>query len=522
MLLGTEPLAAIAALDPLAIDVFGMNCATGPEDMREHVRTLSRHSACRSASIPNAGIPYLESTARRSTRSTRPASPPPSASSCPSSASASSADAAAPRPTHLAAVVAAVEGLTPAPRVLDRPVPREARRRRGAVAAEMTAPTRRRAHARRRSCRVPAGVGVVVRRGDPGAGQRVPRHRRARQRQRLQGVPRPAAGRGLGCHGAFAKSQTREGAHVLDVCVDYVGRDGVPDMVAIVDRYATQSTLPLVIDSTELDVVEAALVRLGGRAVINSVNLEDGRNKVDRLLPLAKRYGAAVVVLAIDEEGQARTADWKVDVCERIARIAIDEFGLEPHDLIFDCLTFPLGSGQEDLRGDALATIEAIERVKQRVPGCFTTLGVSNVSFGLVPGRAAGPQLGVPQGGHGPRAGLRDRAPGQDPAAAPHPRRAGRRSRSISIHDRRGDGRDSAGPPSGREVRPAAPVHGAVRGRDRGHGVRRGRSRPCRSRSGCTGGSSTANATGMEADLDEALRRTPAAGHHQQLPARRA
>jgi 5-methyltetrahydrofolate--homocysteine methyltransferase len=183
----------------------------------------------------------------------------------------------------------------------------------------------------------------------------------------------------------LAKSQTREGAHVLDVCVDYVGRDGAPDMIEVVDRFATQSTLPLVLDSTETAVIEAGLLRLGGRAVINSVNLEDGRKKVDVLLPLAKRYGAAVIVLAIDEEGQARTADWKVDVCKRIADIAIGEYGLEPGDLIFDCLTFPLGSGQEDLRRDGLATLEAIERVKAEIPGCYTTLGVSNVSFGLSP-----------------------------------------------------------------------------------------------------------------------------------------
>ncbi len=172
---------------------------------------------------------------------------------------------------------------------------------------------------------------------------------------------------------------------MLDVCVDYVGRDGVPDMVAVVDRYATQSTLPLVLDSTEIAVVQTGLTRLGGRAVINSVNLEDGRKKADVLLPAAKRYGAAVVVLAIDEEGQARTADWKVDVCRRVAEIAVDEYGLETHDLIFDCLTFPLGSGQEDLRGDAKETLEAIRRVKAEIPGCYTTLGVSNVSFGLSP-----------------------------------------------------------------------------------------------------------------------------------------
>src|SRR5690606_27101202 len=170
-----------------------------------------------------------------------------------------------------------------------------------------------------------------------------------------------------------------------DVCVDYVGRDGVADMVRVVDRLATQSTLPLVIDSTEVDVVEAALRRIGGRAVINSVNLEDGRRKADVLFPLAKQFGAALVALAIDEEGQARTADWKVDVCKRIAGIAVEEYGLEPSDLIFDTLTFPLGSGQEDLRKEGLATLEAIERVKREIPGCHTVLGVSNVSFGLSP-----------------------------------------------------------------------------------------------------------------------------------------
>jgi 5-methyltetrahydrofolate--homocysteine methyltransferase len=183
----------------------------------------------------------------------------------------------------------------------------------------------------------------------------------------------------------IAKAQTAEGANSLDVCVDYVGRDGVADMVALVEQLATKSTLPLVVDSTEVAVVEAALKRLGGRAVINSVNLEDGRRKADVLFPMARRYGAALIALAIDEEGQARTADWKVDVCRRIADIGIGDFGLEPADLIFDTLTFPLGSGQEDLRKDGLATLEAIERVKAEIPGCFTTLGVSNVSFGLSP-----------------------------------------------------------------------------------------------------------------------------------------
>jgi 5-methyltetrahydrofolate--homocysteine methyltransferase len=386
MLLGTEPAAAIAALDPLAIDVLGMNCATGPDDMREHVRTLARSSRLPISVVPNAGIPALVDD-----RTVYPLSP------------AGLADAqrefvtdlgvsivggcCGTTPAHLAAVVEAVADLTPRPRVLDRPAQRR-----------------------------PGLAGVLIGPHDDGATD----VEVVDDREALVTEYRPALaslysavtleqdtaflaiGERANANGskafrelllaedwdgmvALAKSQTREGAHVLDVCVDYVGRDGAPDMVAVVDRYATQSTLPLVIDSTQSDVVEAALLRLGGRAVINSVNLEDGRNKADVLLPLAKRYGAAVVVLAIDEEGQARTADWKVEVCERVARIAVDEFGLEPQDLIFDCLTFPLGSGQDDLRHDAVETLEAIARIRELVPGCGTTLGVSNISFGLAP-----------------------------------------------------------------------------------------------------------------------------------------
>ena len=406
MLLGTEPLAAIAALDPLAIDVLGMNCATGPEDMREHVRTLSRHSRLPISVIPNAGIPHLDDG-----RTVYPLDP--------------EGLAAAQRefvtelgvsivggccgttPDHLAAVVAAVDGITPRRRVLDR-----AGYVRPGAAGALTAPDEADTAVAGGAEAQPSTHGAIRVAGGAEAQPSTHGAIRVEWRPALASLYAAATleqdnaflaiGERANANGSrafrelllaedwdatvqLAKSQTREGAHVLDVCVDYVGRDGVPDMIEIVDRYATQSTLPLVIDSTEIDIVEAALVRLGGRAVINSVNLEDGRNKVDRLLPLAKRYGAAVVVLAIDEEGQARTADWKVDVCERIARIAIDEYGLEAHDLIFDCLTFPLGSGQDDLRRDALETITAIERVKERIPGCFTTLGVSNVSFGLSP-----------------------------------------------------------------------------------------------------------------------------------------
>ena len=362
MLLGTEPLAAIAALDPLSIDVLGMNCATGPEDMREHVRTLSRHSRKPICVIPNAGIPHMEDG-----RTCYPLSPEDLAAAHREFVSefgvAVVGGCCGTTPEHLRQVVDAVRDLRPAPRVL-------------AGDAEASTDGVIRIEFEPSLASLYSAVPIRQDTSFLVIGERANANGSKAFREMLLAEDWEQMV-------ALAKSQTREGAHVLDVCVDYVGRDGVPDMIEVVDRYATQSTLPLVIDSTEIAVIEAALVRIGGRAVINSVNLEDGRNKVDVLLPLAKRYGAAVVVLAIDEEGQARTADWKVDVCKRIADIAVDEFGLETHDLIFDCLTFPLGSGQEDLRRDGMETLEAIERVKREIPGCFTTLGVSNVSFGL-------------------------------------------------------------------------------------------------------------------------------------------
>ena len=384
MLLGTEPPAAIASLDPLPIDVLGMNCATGPEDMREHVRTLSRSSRLPISVIPNAGIPYLDGD-----RTVYPLDPAGLAAAhrefVDQFGVAIVGGCCGTTPEHLAAVVDAVGELTARPRAVDRP--RSVRPGASGVGTDPRQLT---------EAQIADPRGVVPVEWRPALASLYSAVTLEQENAFL------AIGERANANGSrafrelllaedwdgmvqLARSQTREGAHVLDVCVDYVGRDGLPDIVQVVDRFATQSTLPLVIDSTEPEVIEAGLIRLGGRAVINSVNLEDGRIKADRLLPLARRYGAAVIVLAIDERGQARTADWKVEVCERVAAVAIEEYGLEAHDLIFDCLTFPLGSGQEDLRGDAAETLEAIERVKAAVPGCSTTLGVSNVSFGLAP-----------------------------------------------------------------------------------------------------------------------------------------
>src|SRR3954452_9885838 len=187
---------------------------------------------------------------------------------------------------------------------------------------------------------------------------------------------------------AMAREQVKEGAHVLDVCVDYVGRDGTVDMDEIAGRFATQASLPLLFDSTEPPVVEAGLMHHGGKAILNSANLEEGDGegkRMDRVFKLAREYGAAVICLTIDEEGQARDADWKLRVAKRIYDIAIERYGIEPTDLIFDPLTFPLSTGDDDLRRDAMETIEAIRRIKTELPGASTVLGLSNVSFGLKP-----------------------------------------------------------------------------------------------------------------------------------------
>ena len=350
MLLGSEISAAVTALDPLGIDVIGLNCATGPDDMREQVRYLSANSRKPISVIPNAGIPEMidgqtcyplspEALAAAHVEFVRDLGVQLVGGCCGTT------------PEHLRHVVDAVRDLTPAPRQVTWTPALSSLYSAVPIEQELS-------------------FHIIGERLNANGSRKF-------KETMLDGDLEQML--------TIAKTQTAEGANSLDVCVDYVGRDGTADMVNLVSHLATKSTLPLVVDSTEIEVVESALKRLGGRAVINSVNLEDGRRKADVLFPMAKRYGSALIALAIDEEGQARTADWKVDVCKRIADIGIGEFGLEASDLIFDTLTFPLGSGQEDLRKDGLATLEAIERVKAEIPGCFTTLGVSNVSFGLSP-----------------------------------------------------------------------------------------------------------------------------------------
>jgi 5-methyltetrahydrofolate--homocysteine methyltransferase len=187
---------------------------------------------------------------------------------------------------------------------------------------------------------------------------------------------------------AMAREQEKEGAHVIDVCVDYTGEDGVADMREVASRFATQSTLPLMLDSTEPPVIETGLQWIAGKPILNSVNLEDGDaegTRLDRFLTLAREYGAAVVCTCIDQEGQARTAEWKLRAARSIYTLAVERYGLEPSDLLFDPLALPLSTGMEESRRDGIETIEGIRRIKAELPGVGTILGLSNISFGLTP-----------------------------------------------------------------------------------------------------------------------------------------
>jgi 5-methyltetrahydrofolate--homocysteine methyltransferase len=184
---------------------------------------------------------------------------------------------------------------------------------------------------------------------------------------------------------AVAKEQVKEGAHMLDLCVAYVGRDEVRDMRETMKLFNTQVTLPVVIDSTEYPVIEEALKNYAGRAIINSINLEDGEERMSHVLPLCKRYGAAVIALTIDEAGMAKTREKKFEIAERIIDLSVNKYKMREEDLIFDTLTFTLGSGDEEFRTAGIETIESIRLIKQKHPKVKTILGVSNISFGLNP-----------------------------------------------------------------------------------------------------------------------------------------
>jgi 5-methyltetrahydrofolate--homocysteine methyltransferase len=357
MLLGSEIGAALTALEPLGVSLIGLNCATGPGEMSEHLRYLAGHAAIPVSCMPNAGLPVLAADGAR-----YPLTPGQLADAHETFTAefglALVGGCCGTTPEHLATVVDRVRG-RPLPPRRPRPEP-------GVASLYQHVPFRQ-------------DTSFLA------IGERTNANGSKAFREAL------LAGRFDDCV-EIARQQTRDGAHLLDVCVDYVGRDGAADMTEVAGRLATAATLPLVIDSTEPDVVRAGLEMLGGRAVVNSVNYEDGDgagSRIARVMPLVREHGAAVIALTIDERGQARTAEWKLEVATRLIEDLTGNWGMRVSDIIVDCLTFPIATGQEETRRDAIETIEAIRAVKRRYPDVQTTLGVSNVSFGLNPAARA-------------------------------------------------------------------------------------------------------------------------------------
>lgn len=353
MLLGSEIGAALTALEPLGIDMIGLNCSTGPAEMSEHLRYLARHSRTPLLCMPNAGLPILTKDGAHFPLDAQ-----------------GLADAqetfvrdyglsliggcCGTTPEHLRQLVDRVQGTVPVERA-PRPEP-------GAASLYQTVPFRQDT----------AYLAIGERTNANGS----KKFREAMLEARWDDCVE------------LAREQIREGAHMLDVCVDYVGRDGVADMAEIAGRFATASTLPIVLDSTEVDVIRAGLEKIGGRAVINSVNYEDGdgpESRFAQVTRLAQEHGAALIALTIDEEGQARTPEKKVEIAERLIDDLTGNWGIREEDILIDTLTFTICTGQEESRGDGVATIEAIRELKRRHPDVQTTLGLSNISFGLNP-----------------------------------------------------------------------------------------------------------------------------------------
>jgi 5-methyltetrahydrofolate--homocysteine methyltransferase len=349
MLLGTEIGAALTALEPFDVDTIGLNCATGPKEMNDAVRYLALNSTKEVSVLPNAGLPH--NVGGHAVYKLTPQE---------------LADyhkhfvqdygvrivggCCGTTPEHLKAVVDAVSGVEPAKRDVQRTgaassayttVPLDLEPKPLIVAEEMNTTTR------------------------------VEHFRKLVQGKKYDEIL------------ALAKKLVNDGSHMLDLCCAIVGEDEKGYITSILEKIATRVPAPILVDSTEADVVEEALKRIPGRAIINSINLEDGEKRTSKVLPMAKRYGAAVIALTIDEDGMALTADKKVAIAHRIHDLAVKKYGLDPTDLIFDALTLPISTGQEEYRTAGIETLNAVERIKKELPQVKTILGVSNISFGL-------------------------------------------------------------------------------------------------------------------------------------------
>ena len=351
MLLGTEIGAVLTALELLDIDILGLNCATGPDLMNDAVRYLGVNSTTHISVLPNAGLPQNEGghavyklkpeeLAKYHKHFVEDYGVRVVGGCCGTS------------PEHLKAVVDAVSRLEPAKRDV-RPV--------GAASSAYTS--------------VPLDLDPkpLVVAEEMNTTTRVEHFRNMVRGQKYDDIL------------ALAKKLVNDGSHMLDLCCAIVGEDEKGYISSILERIATRVPAPILVDSTEADVIEEALKRIPGKAIINSINLEDGEKRTSKVLPMAKRYGAAVIALTIDEEGMALTADKKVAIAHRIFDLATQKYGIRPVDLIFDALTLPISTGQEEYKTAGIETLNAIERIKKELPDVKTILGVSNISFGLDP-----------------------------------------------------------------------------------------------------------------------------------------
>ncbi|MBV9956945.1 MAG: homocysteine S-methyltransferase family protein, partial [Acidobacteria bacterium] len=350
MLNGTEISAALTALEPYPIDVIGMNCGTGPKHMTESIRYLCENAPLPVSVLPNAGLPEVKDGAQHYDET-------------PESFTA--------QITHFAKdfgvnIVGGCCGTTPA-------------HLKQVVEAMQSLPPKQ-----RNAKLIPAASSIYIQQPyvqDTSfliVGERV----NASGSKKMRDLLNAEDWDGLV---SLAKEQEREGAHVLDVNVDFVGRDGERDMHELASRLVTNVKIPLMLDSTEWQKMEAGLEHAGGKCILNSTNYEDGEPRFAKVLELAKRYGASVVIGTIDEEGMARDAEGKFRIARRAYEQATEKYGIAAQDIFFDPLALPISTGIEEDRRNALETIEGIRRIKGELPGCFTILGVSNISFGLNP-----------------------------------------------------------------------------------------------------------------------------------------
>jgi 5-methyltetrahydrofolate--homocysteine methyltransferase len=349
MLLGSEIGAALAVLEAFQPDAIGLNCATGPAEMNDAVRFLCQNSTVPVSIQPNAGLPqnegghavYKLTPAELAAHHRRFVS---------EYGVQIVGGCCGTTPEHLRAVADAVKDLTPAARAVQP---------QSVAASAFTAQT------------LEADAQPIVIAEEMNTTTRIETFRNMVRAQDYDGIL------------ALAKRLIGEGSQMLDLCCAIVGEDEMAYMNAVLEKIATRVTAPILVDSTEANIIEEALKRIPGKPIINSINLEDGEKRTSLVLPMARRYGAAVIALTIDEQGMALTADRKVAIAHRIHDLAVNKYGMRPEDLIFDALTLPISTGQEDYRSAAIETLEAVRRIKLELPRSRTVLGVSNISFGL-------------------------------------------------------------------------------------------------------------------------------------------